>query len=159
MLTKPKCDSSLPVGEWCEGDGTCGTDDKTNSCFFWEEIYMRVDCVLTPPSPPPPLAPYPPFSPGESAYFPAPPPPSNKQVVQGLEAAISDGFFGPISLPWFIVIIIWAILIPILAVLLYRYCLRQYLRRRMGLDRPKMPSSNDLGYGGTLVVEGGFTGV
>lgn len=105
-----------------------------------------------------PHVPYPPTG-SISRLKLTPPHPHFTQVVQGLEAAINDGFFGPISLPWFIVIIIWAILIPILAVLLYRYCLRQYLRRRMGLDRPKMPSSNDLGYGGTLVVEGGFTGV
>jgi len=121
MITKPKCGPDMPVGEWCEGDGSCGTDDQANSCFFWEEIYTRLDCSLTPSPPPPPLDPRPPAGPGESAFLPAPPPPANGVLGQGAADDGDNGFFGPISLAWFIVILVWALLTPVLICVLCYY--------------------------------------
>ena len=121
MITKPKCGPDMPVGEWCEGDGSCGTDDQANSCFFWEEIYTRLDCSLTPSPPPPPLDPRPPAGPGESAFLPAPPPPANGVLGQGAADDGDNGFFGPISLAWFIVILVWALLTPVLLCVLCYY--------------------------------------
>jgi len=121
MITKPKCGPDMPVGEWCEGDGSCGTDDQANSCFFWEEIYTRLDCSLTPSPPPPPLDPRPPAGPGESAFLPAPPPPANGVLGQGAADDGDNGFFGPISLAWFIVILVWAVLTPVLLCVLCYY--------------------------------------
>jgi len=155
MITKPKCGPDMPVGEWCEGDGSCGTDDQANSCFFWEEIYTRLDCSLTPSPPPPPLDPRPPAGPGESAFLPAPPPPANGVLGQGAADDGDNGFFGPISLAWFIVILVWAVLTPVLLCVLCYYARLKGWCCFAGRAAAEPPPSTNLGFGGTLVVEDG----
>jgi len=144
----------MPAGEWCEGDGSCGTDDSANDCFLWEEIYVRVDCVLTPPSPPPPMAPRPPASPGESAYMPAPPPPADLSGLDQEQRTDSGGVFGPITLPWLIVIILLSVCIPALIIVLFCYlCPGRCACFCNKASEPPPAALPDLGYGGTLVID------
>lgn len=165
--TKPKCGPDMPVDEWCESDSAnpCGTDDPANSCFAWEEIYTRVDCILNPPSPPPPRPPWPPAFPGESAYLPAPPPPSNSDVPQGQETNRDTGVFGPLTLPWLIVIIVLVVCFPLLAIVLCWYLFPGRCScKRSGKEMspaPEMRSDlGNLGYAGTLIVDDhAFTGI
>jgi len=150
-FSKPTCGPDSPPGEWCAGDGSCGTDNPDNQCFFSDAVYTRVACALTPPSPPPPRPPRPPASPDESAMMPAPPPPSS--LVLSQEVGDNDRSYGALSLPWLIVIIVWAVLIPCIILILLLY-----MRRAEWLcfkPKPAPAPIADLGYGGTLVIEEG----
>lgn len=157
-LIKPKCGPDSPEGEWCQGDGTCGTDNPANKCFLVEEVYYRIDCDLIPPSPPPPLPPRSPSPPNDSAYLPAPPPPAD---LSGLDQSLEtpdDSILGPLNLPLLIVIIVLAICIPCLIVVLFWYCCPGRCMCRKEPDAKAVPppaEPNSLGYGGTLVVDDG----
>tara|TARA_B100001094_G_scaffold50362_1_gene45857 strand:- start:3601 stop:4065 length:465 start_codon:yes stop_codon:yes gene_type:complete len=35
-------DTTVPIGQICEGDGECGTDDNLNNCHNWD-VYMRIN--------------------------------------------------------------------------------------------------------------------
>ena len=47
------CDENVPLGEICEANGECGSDNRLNNCGFLKfhgyttilDIYRRVDCV------------------------------------------------------------------------------------------------------------------
>lgn len=156
MLVKPKCGPNMAPGEWCEGDGSCGTDDKKNSCFFWEEVYTRVDCVFVSPSPPPPLPPLPPASPAESAYLPAPPPPADISAISQNQEALNSRAADELSLLWLIILIVESICIPCLLCVLIWYCCRNRCMCRKDPDLEPQPSPlvpATLGYGGTLVAD------
>ena len=75
----PPCEpGKVAPGKLCEGDGPCGTSNVAENCPYVTggifgsvskfDIYLSVDCVLSPSTPPPP--PSPPDTP------PPPPPPS-----------------------------------------------------------------------------------
>jgi len=156
------CSNATAAGELCYGDGSCGTDSDVNTCLLAPlgvvATYTRVDCTWAPPSPPSPsLPPRPPAGPGESAYLPAPPSPatpSNGVLGQGAADDGDSGFFGPISLAWSIVILVWAVLTPVLLCILCYYA-RQGWWCFAGRAAAEPPPSTNLGFGGTLVIEDG----
>lgn len=158
-LVKPTCGPNSTPGEWCAGDNSCGTGDPSNSCFFWDEIYVRVECVLTPPSPPPPKPPFPPANPGESAYLPAPPPPADLSGLDQLQETPDDGLLGPLNLPWLVVIVVLIVCVPCLIIVCFWYlCVGRCVCRKDPDGKqapPHEPEPNSLGYGGTLVVDDG----
>ena len=46
MLSKnaPSCaDPAIKVGDWCEGDGECGTKPHLNNCPGGYDVYQRVN--------------------------------------------------------------------------------------------------------------------
>jgi len=155
VVLKPRCGPAMAVGEWCEGDRSCGTDDEKNDCFFWEEIYLRVDCALTPPSPPPPLPPLPPASPGESSMFPAPPPPVDLSGLALSQETRSTGVIGPITLQWLIVIITLCVCFPLLLVALFFYLFPGYycLCCGGGAKEPQPVATSPVDFGGTVFYD------
>ena len=79
----------VAVGELCEGDGPCGTNDATDNCDYADprlplalrplpfDVYVRLACFVTPlPPPSPPLLPMPPAMP------PLPSPPTFPECGQ-----------------------------------------------------------------------------
>jgi hypothetical protein len=156
-MNKPTCGPESPPGEWCAGDNSCGTDDPANSCFFYDEVYTRVECTLMPPSPPPPYPPFPPFFPSEASYLPAPPPPVDLSGLDQNQETPDEGMLGPLNLPWLIVIIVLIICIPCLIIVCILYlCVGRCVCRKDREEKLKLPPQTEpesLGYGGTLVVD------
>jgi len=82
--------------------------------------------------------------------LPAPPPPAPLLLQQ--ETGDRDSGYGPLSLPWLIVIVVWAVLTPCLILLI----LLHMRRAEVWCFSPKTEAPapvQDLGYGGTLFVE------
>jgi hypothetical protein len=158
-LSKPTCGPTSPPGEWCAGDNSCGTDNPANSCFLRDEVYLRVECALTPPSPPPPKPPFPPARPGESAYLPAPPPPVDLSALDQRQETLDDGLLGPLNLPWLVVIVVLIVCVPCLLIVCFWYlCVGRCVCRKDRDNKPAptlAPEPGSLGYGGTLVVDDG----
>ena len=76
----PPCHSNLPPGEWCRGDGRCGTDApatfSTGICASGA-MYSRQDCTYVHPWPPPmPASELVPPNIAAAALVTKPPPPT-----------------------------------------------------------------------------------
>ena len=83
----------VEVGEVCEADGECGTEDTKNNCVYSSrqgsldmDIYRCIPCIAAPPAAPPlvlgnPLPPPPP---------PSPPPPP-RPFLPGAQSLIGPG--------------------------------------------------------------------
>lgn len=119
------CDSSVPAGEWCEGDGMCATDEYVDNCGEYD-IYVRVDCVFATPPSPPPAAP------------PPPPPPNGLDRLAG--QTVGDEPAQDVPFPWWWILyglVIFLGVVGVLSIGLWRYFYRRKMRRNTDMEAAK----------------------